>query len=809
MRPTASIVLYLLFVPGPALATAPGEIPSEAPDGPPSTSSGATATSQTRQPLFLTIRAPDGDPLPPHGSRVRLERQDDPPIRLRPVDGRFVADAVPPGAWRLTVLDPSGSLYEVPLVVDAGASRMNVQLVYPDGGDDAVIEVRAPSEAEALARSSEAVSVVDTERAQEQSADLGEVMARSRGVSIRRSGGAGSSARLSLAGFTGQQVRLFLDGMPLDAAGYPLGLGTVPVDLIRRVEVYRGVVPVRLGADALGGAVNLVTETGADGSGGSASYQLGSFDTHRLALQARHQGDAVRVTGSAWLDHSANDYNVQVEVPDAQGRLSPTTVRRFHDAYTAAGGAVEVGLVDRAWADRLTLRAFGSTLRQEIQHNTVMTLPYGEPVQSTRTFGSVARYTHRPGPTLDIDAFVGGSLARRRFEDVGACIYDWFGLCIGERGTAGEVSRAASDRRLYDRSVNARAAVGWTPDARHRLQLTTAVDGFSRTGEDLRWDGTGPDPASAQRDALHWISAAEHRLFAAGEGLEQRAFVKHYLQAIRGEEPIVTGGFQRADRTAQRLGVGDGLRIDLTRGLRLKVSYEWATRLPSPVEVFGDGALIQDNLDLAPETSHNANLSLEGGGEGSTGRWTGEAHGSLRRARDLIILLGSDRNFTYDNVFEARSLGAEAAAGWASPGDWVGLDLNGSVYDIRNVSDEGAFESFKGDRIPNLPWMMANGTLSLGLPGVIRPGDRLSLQWHTRYVHGFFRGWESAGASGFKQRIPAQLSHSVVVTWRLESERRRLSASLEVQNLTDAALYDFFGVQRPGRAAFGKLAVGW
>lgn len=41
-----------------------------------------------------------------------------------------------------------------------------------------------------------------------------------------------------------------------------------------------------------------------------------------------------------------------------------------------------------------------------------------------------------------------------------------------------------------------------------------------------------------------------------------------------------------------------------------KASYELATRLPRPGELFGDGVTIQPSLCLEPETSRNANAAL-------------------------------------------------------------------------------------------------------------------------------------------------------------------------------------------------------
>jgi len=78
-----------------------------------------------------------------------------------------------------------------------------------------------------------------------------EIAGATQGVAVRRVGGLGSNARFSLNGPYDDQIRFFLDGVPLELAGYPFE-SPRPVNLVNRVEVYRGVVPVRFGADALG-----------------------------------------------------------------------------------------------------------------------------------------------------------------------------------------------------------------------------------------------------------------------------------------------------------------------------------------------------------------------------------------------------------------------------------------------------------------------------------------------------------------------------------------------------------------------------
>jgi hypothetical protein len=99
-----------------------------------------------------------------------------------------------------------------------------------------------------------------------------------------------------------------------------------------------GVVPVRLGADALGGAVNLVTDQQYETHAGF-SYQVGSFGTHRASLDGRWRREPTGFVlgATAFLDVAENDYRVDVQIPDERGRLFAATVPRSHDGYDAYG----------------------------------------------------------------------------------------------------------------------------------------------------------------------------------------------------------------------------------------------------------------------------------------------------------------------------------------------------------------------------------------------------------------------------------------------------------------------------------------
>jgi hypothetical protein len=573
------------------------------------------------------------------------------------------------------------------------------------------------------------------------------------------------------------------------------------------------VVPIRYGADALGGAVDVITDADLHGTHAGVSYQVGSFDTHRLGLSGSHHhaktGLFVRAAG--FFDYSRNDYTIDVEVPDESGRLSPARVRRFHDRYRAGGGNVEIGVIDRKWAQRLLLRVFSTAYDTQLQHNVVMTVPYGDATFGQSSTGAVLRYDNEFAHGLSLHVVGGYGWTRSHFLDVGECVYDWFGRCVRERTVAGEIETRPRDQLTWQHAGYGRVVGGWRMHRQHEVRLALSPSYTTRTGDERRQiDPDARDPLTARRDVFSFVAGVEYQIDVARDRVENIVFFKDYVQVLRSEEPVAGGTVRDRNRDTHRVGVGDGLRVRILDWMYAKASYEWATRLPTPEEIFGDAMLTLANLELKPEKSHNANLSLDiDARETKAGSWRLGLGGFLRDASDLIVLLGNDRAFTYQNVFTARSLGTDIAAGWTSPGEYFAIDGNVTYQSFRNTSKDGVFADFEGDRIPNRPYFFANGSATVGFSDVIAPRDRISLSWMTRYVREFYRSWESVGLTQYKQVVPNQTSHTLAATYVVKGKHVELGTTLEVQNLLAADLFDFFGVQRPGRAFYGKLTLSY
>ncbi len=219
----------------------------------------------------------DGTPV---AARIQFRRVFTPPSPAMPV-----APAPSPAVPTDTTVPPSNQLAEVEVTVEGEMNRLDQ-----------------------LQHSADSVTVVRLEEVKKRSSDMGEVLARTPGVIVRRAGGLGTEARISLGGLYDDAIQLFVDGVPLWMSGFPDNVSLIPVNIISHLEIYNGVVPLRLSADALGGAINFVTDRSYEDRV-SASFQTGSFGMYRSTamVQGRNDETGFVARASGFFDSAKNN----------------------------------------------------------------------------------------------------------------------------------------------------------------------------------------------------------------------------------------------------------------------------------------------------------------------------------------------------------------------------------------------------------------------------------------------------------------------------------------------------------------------
>ncbi|MEZ4468228.1 MAG: TonB-dependent receptor plug domain-containing protein, partial [bacterium] len=635
---------------------------------------------------------------------------------------------------------------------------------------DGITVVGRPEAEEAAADTSEAVEVVDTEEARTEAADMGAVLSRVRGMTARRSGGLGSRTLFSIHGLYGKRLRFFVDGLPIEAGGLGLGPADLPVGLIERVEIFKGVVPLRLGADALGGAIHFVTRQ-PDQDHIEGSTEIGSHGLFRGSLVAdlRLEPDlGLYAATRAWFDQALNDYPVDVEVTDARGKLKPATVRRFHDAYEAHGLEVEVGLRGVAFADQLAATAFVQGSRKDVQSNPQGTVPYGDVEQGARSVGGRLRYRRasRPRAPLGVDASLAISQRDTAFDDFSHNLWSWYGEITRARPNPGERGRGERVRGRA-RHIAGRLGLDYRLAPGHRLELSAAP---SHRRERRRRELTveaDVAPRTETHEELRVVSGLGYRAEVWDGRLENEAFAKHFH--ARPEARVVLAHGRRSDP-----------RRSLGGGGRRRRAPDAAAR-PAPeggVRVHGAAARGRGDLRRRRPARGQHGPAQRAQPQRQPGRRAGGSGLGHRPPRRLRPALLPPHARPHLPVPGARLRPLREHLRRRHPGRRPGRPLDGLLRpDPRRQRDvagghqpqrQRVVRALRGDPHPNLPYLFGNlEAVALPLPAARL--ERLRLYWYGRAVRHLF--WESGGRKDGKLAVPDRFTQDVGVSLRSRGGR--------------------------------------
>ena len=676
------------------------------------------------------------------------------------------------------------------------------------------VHVYGKSKAQQLREGAYAVNAMNVKSLVNTTQNLNAIVNRTTGVKIREEGGMGSDFNLSINGMSGNSIRYFIDGMPLDAKGSGVNLANLPTNIIDRIEIYKGVVPAHLGADALGGAVNIITNQQKKNFL-DASYSIGSFHTHQFNLNAQYvtpkAGIVIKPTLS--VNYSKNNYKVKnVEVwNEEKGKYVYEERRRFHDDYFSLMGQVEVGVTNKKWADAFFVTASYSKTDKELQTGSIQTVVYGEAKRQSDSRNISATYKKRNFlvDQLDVNALLSYTWDHSCTVDTAFRKYDWNNNYI--HTTRNEITGDSKSIRHYKRPRTvARAGFDYAIHENHVLNFNYLLN---RLGN-KRYDEVDTS-FSPSNDVLakHILGLSYNQTLFDGK-MNNVFFVKdyiNYLMVTQKDESWISGS-DKVDKKATKSywGYGAAVKYAFLEELALKASYEHSVRLPLGNELLGNGTTVLPNLILKPENSENFNLGVFGTWKtGGSHLFRYEANAFIRDASDYVRLVISERDglSQYENVSSVKVSGFEGEVSYQYKDD-LRIQVNCSYQDARDMNkykEDGKPSITYKNKLPNRPWLFSNAEVDYIFRDVFNRGDKLKLGYHYQYVHWFYLTWEAYGSLDGKSKIPTQHQNNVVVSYSWNNER--YNVSLGCNNLFDKELYDNFMLQKPGRSFFAKFRI--
>ena len=667
-----------------------------------------------------------------------------------------------------------------------------------------------------LKRSAFNAVALDTKALQNSTQNLSEALAQAPGMKIRESGGVGSDMQLMMDGFTGKHIKIFIDGVPQEGVGSSFGLNNIPVNYAERIEVYKGVVPVGFGTDAIGGVINIITKKNRNKWFLDASYSYGSFNTHKSYVnfgQTFRSGLTYEI--NVFQNYSDNNYYVDTPVKDfttgAINKKKIEHVKRFHDTYHNEAVIGKIGFVDKKWADRLMFGFTYSHMYKDIQTGVRQEVVFGGKYRKGYSIMPSLDYRKRDFFVRGLDVVLTANYNKNMTNNVDTSSYEynWRGEMRPLR-MPGEQSyqNTRSDNNNWNGTLTANYRIGKA----HTFTFNHVINAFRRSNQSLLNEDS--EANAIPKETRKNISGLSYRLMPT-EHWNLSVFGKYYNQFIAG--PVATSSAQddyiRTTNSVSTMGYGAAGTYFILKSLQAKLSYEKAYRLPTNEEMFGDEDLETGDISLRPENSDNVNLNLSY--NETFGKHSVYVEGGLiyRNTKDYIQrnisdLSGGKYGATYVNHGRVETKGYNISvrygfANWVSVGgNFTQMNVRDNVKTVTSGTNQESLTY--GARMPNLPYQFANSDVTFYWRNLWKKGNTLSVTYDNLYMHSFPLYSEAVGSES-EFVVPTQFSHNLTLSYGIQNGRYNIS--FECRNLTNEKLYDNFSLQKAGRAFYGKVRV--
>lgn len=672
-----------------------------------------------------------------------------------------------------------------------------------------------------------AMNVIETQEAALRNIQTNELLDQTVGVRIRQNGGLGARVEYNLNGMSGNSIKIFVDGLPISTYGSSFSLNSIPPALIERIEVYKGVVPVNLSEDALGGAINIVLKESLRNTL-NASVSYGSFNTLQANVFGSYRaksGLTTRISG--FYNGSDNDYKVWGDhvyniLPD--GRQEKIKAKRFNDAYESYGGMIELGWTKMKWADHLMFSYNRSYNYNEIQHGQYMTKPYKGRFQESDANVVGLLYDKKDLFIKGLDFNIHALYSKNEevINDTVKYNYNWDGqVAIGLHGdpilSPNGAQQGAPTINHIDRHIfTLRSNVGYEFARNHTLIFNNLFYDINRDEQ----DEMKPELERSfieKRDLQKQISSIAYQMQAFNKKFKSNLFGKYYIQKTKKIDPQLveneSGEFVRENIRTQnktdQFGYGIATSYLFGDAFLLMFSAEKAVRLPSETEIFGNpGENVIGNVSIKPEISNNFNLGIKiGPFKYQQHRVSLSTSGFIRNTQDKIArrtnvnINDAIQTLPYENLGKTQSIGFEAELSYHF-GRNLNILLNmskfNSLYKVKYDNNGNILPNYD-QQLPNEPYFTANGSLRYTFRDLLRTNEKIALHYHFGYVDSFNTTW----LKQYGSQTPKQFIQDIGLSYTFP--KRDWIVSFDVRNIFDKQAFDNYAVQKPGRAFYLKL----
>ena len=663
-----------------------------------------------------------------------------------------------------------------------------------------------------------AVTVVDGSKLRGRSSGIEEILTRTSGIKVRKTGGLGSASRISVHGLEGKRVAVYINGFPLNSPDGSFDINDIPIDVIKYIEVYKGIVPAEYGGDGLGGAINIVTrEDECDLVG--FTQELASFGTSKTLanIQKLFTKPGILFNVAFFKNKSKNNYKMswpvfETNLPASEYRK----VRRNNDYYDAEFYHVGIGF-KRLYFDKLNFECAFYRNKKGIQ---------------ALNFDSRHAYTkgYNIMPTLDIEKknfiFKGLELKsalvipiiRMNLIDIATTRTQWNGNITQAMGETEDNLLNDSHNRQFElrNKFNLKYTLG-----RHTFNLNNQVVFSDYRPKDERMnDYLGFDPSSfpskmtSNNVGLSYLYASSDNRFQNSLTLSiyyLKSQIYRTSDALSKDHTEEMAAPKQTSVDKLYYGFSEGISYEFLSSVRGKLSFSHNVRLPDTGELFGNGMSIKPSVNLQPEVGNNLNVGIIVDRRNLWGltrvQWENNLY--YMYIRNMIRLFPADVRAIYTNLGRTSTLGFDTD---------LKIDVTPNIYayfnlTLQNIRDRqrwmndenGTDNPTYRKRVPNIPYFYYNYGIEYHTEGFLGRKELSRVYMDVSHVGEFDWSWQMSSLP--EQRKKWIIPSNDIFTIGLQQSfwHNNISLSCEVENLFDKENYMEFKMPLQGRTFKTKL----
>ena len=648
------------------------------------------------------------------------------------------------------------------------------------------------------------VTVIDMSNMRGTVSNVQDILAKTVGVTLRTSGGVGSSSRISVRGLEGKRIGFFIDELPMTEQTDYLDINDIPVDMIDRIEIYKGVVPARFGGSSLGGAINIVIREYPD-KYADLSYGYESFNTHKAQGVFKRNLKARGLVFGIGGGYTTSDNNYTFDSPYREG----LRITRNHDKYRKyiIGGSFKA---KKWWFDEVEFEPVVVKTYKEIQG---IEYDIREAHSESLMAGLANKLTKDNFLTegLNFDMFNGVVLTKMNFIDKATRRYEWDGSSYPTPSRyGGEVGyNFPSDSDDQKLSFVNKTNLEYIINERHSFNFNSVFSIAKGTPKDeLKTLSLGKQVNFDSR--MHsWVSGLTYDLRSINDVFLNSLTVRYYQYTMHTQmAPLFVPGKYDVDLQKNNWGVNNAMRYRFLPSLMGKLSAGYEVRIPSESELLGDGIGVVPSADLLPERNASANIGLL---FDLTGKHPTNAQIEMNffymYLQDMIRYTAGLIGAQYQNFGEMRTLGVEFEAK-ADVLPSLYAYVNTTYQDLRDTRDYEPASTVpnptKNKRMPNIPYLMANAGIEFHRENLLGGnGQNTRLFADVAFVEEYFYDFEMTQLQ--KRRIPR--STTIDIGFEHSFLNKKLFISGKLRNITDEKTLSEFNRPLPGINGGVKIRV--